>query len=270
MSSAEWLTKNRAMWDEKAPVHLTSPMYDVPGFKAGRLSLQAHEIEDLRDVAGRDLIHLQCHIGLDTLSWARLGANVTGVDFSAASIRGAEALAEELGLKAQFHVCDVYDTPSVVGHRFDVVYTGVGALCWLPDIARWARVARDLLKPGGELYLFEFHPVEWMLDLAADGRLALNFDYFTPPEGYRDAGAVDYAGANEMQASETVQWNHPLGAVVTALVDAGLRIDSLRELPASVLQKWDCMERTETGMFQMAKGLPSTPLMYVLRASLRS
>jgi SAM-dependent methyltransferase len=245
MSSAEWLTKNRAMWDEKAPVHLTSPMYDVPGFKAGRLSLQAHEIEDLRDVAGRDLIHLQ-------------------------SIRGAEALAEELGLKAQFHVCDVYDTPSVVGHRFDVVYTGVGALCWLPDIARWARVARDLLKPGGELYLFEFHPVEWMLDLAADGRLALNFDYFTPPEGYRDAGAVDYAGANEMQASETVQWNHPLGAVVTALVDAGLRIDSLRELPASVLQKWDCMERTETGMFQMAKGLPSTPLMYVLRASLRS
>lgn len=267
MSTPDWLIKNQAMWDKKAPVHLASPMYDVPGFKEGRLSLQAHEIEDLRHIAGRDLIHLQCHIGLDTLSWARLGANVTGVDFSSRSIEGAASLARELGLAAEFHVCDVYDAAATVDRQFDVVYTGVGALCWLPDIEPWARVVHDLLKVGGELYLFEFHPVEWMLDPGADGRLALTFDYFTPKDGYRDAGAVAYAGEGEVAAAETVQWNHSLGAVVTALVQAGLRIDSLRELGSSVLQKWDCMEPDGAGMFRLQPHMPSTPLMYVLRAS---
>jgi SAM-dependent methyltransferase len=267
MRAPDWLTKNRAMWDAMAPVHLAAPGYDLPGFKAGRSSLQAHEIADLGDVAGRDLVHLQCHIGLDTLSWARRGARVTGVDFSSVSIEAARALADELGLDARFVVSDVYAAAQTLGRAFDVVYTGVGALCWLPDMTAWARVVRDLLKPGGELYLFEFHPVEWMLGCEPDGALSLRFDYFTPPEGYREPAPLDYAGAGETRAFDNVQWNHPLGEVVTALVQAGLRITSLREMGASVLRTWPGMEATPDGMFRMGLGRPSAPLMYVLRAT---
>jgi len=266
--SPDWLSKNRAMWDEKAPLHLASPVYDLPSFKAGRLSLQRHEIQDLKTISGRELVHLQCHIGLDTLSWARLGARVTGVDFSEASIDAAAALAQELGLEARFAVCDVYDAPAALRRTFDVVYTGVGALCWLPDMTKWARVVRDLLRPGGELYLFEFHPVEWVLEPAVGGPLMFKFDYFTPTDGYRDAGVVAYAdGGTALHASETVQWNHPLGEVVTALIEAGLRIDCLRELDASVLRRWDGMEARPDGMFTMSSEQPSIPLMYVLRAT---
>ena len=268
-SFPDWRDLNRRMWDAKVLSHLASPFYDLAGFRAGRLSLQAHEIADLGDVAGRNLVHLQCHIGLDTLSWARLGAKVTGVDFSAQSVQAASALAAELGLSAQFVACDVYDAPAVLKRTFDLVYTGVGALCWLPDMGRWARVVRALLRPRGELYLFEFHPLEWTLDVDATARATVAFDYFTPPEGYRQVGAVAYADAATLgTVTETVQWNHPLGEVVTALVRAGLRIDELRELDVSVLQRWIGMQPEPGGMFRMRNGLPSLPLMYVLRASL--
>lgn len=266
-TTRNWRELNRAMWDEKAPLHLTSPLYDVPGFKAGRTSLLPHEITDLGDVAGKDLVHLQCHIGLDTLSWARLGARVTGLDFSKASVDAAAALTDELGLQARFVAADVYDAPAALKASFDIVYTGVGALCWLPDIDRWAAVVRDLLRPGGELYLFEFHPVEWILDVGTDGTIGVGFDYFTSADGYRDGGAVDYADTTTpTSANATVQWNHPLGEVVTALIKAGLQIEELRELDRSVLRRWDGMEQTPDGMYRFQEGRPSLPLMYVLRA----
>lgn len=262
----DWLTLNRAMWDEKAPAHLRSPLYDLDGFRAGRSSLQPHEIEELGPaVAGKALVHLQCHIGLDTLSWARLGARVTGLDFSPAAIEAARGLAAELGLEARFVVSDVYAAPAALGADYDIVYTGVGALCWLPDIGRWAEVVRELLRPGGELYLFEFHPVEWMLEPDAAGRPMLAVDYFTPPHGYR-GGAVSYADDAPAAADATVEWNHPLGEVVTALAQAGLAIESLRELDRSVLARWPGMAAGPDGMFASPAGGPSLPLMYVLRA----
>src|SRR5271170_3564493 len=137
MTDPSWGELNRAMWNERVPLHLNSPVYDVPSFKAGALSLRAHEIKDLGDVTGKDLIHLQCHFGLDTLSWARLDARVTGLDFSEPAIRAATDLAREIGIDASFVTSDVYSAPQAVGHRtFDIVYTGVGALCWLPDMQR--------------------------------------------------------------------------------------------------------------------------------------
>lgn len=265
-ASPHWRDLNRAMWDEKVPGHLRSEIYDVDGFKAGRLSLQRHEIEDLGDVAGKDLVHLQCHIGLDTLSWARLGARATGLDFSAASVEAAAALAGEVSLSTQFVVADVYDAPRALNAAYDIVYTGVGALCWLPDLDRWAAVVRELLRPGGELYLFEFHPVEWILDGDGQGGVGIAYDYFTPPEGW-SGDSVSYADAGSPTlAKATVQWNHPLGEVVTALVAAGLRIESLRELDRSVLRRWDGMELTADGMYRMQPPAPALPLMYVLRA----
>jgi SAM-dependent methyltransferase len=263
-----WRELNRAMWNEKTPFHLASENYDVAGFKAGRMSLRRHEIADLGDVTGRDLIHLQCHFGLDTLSWARLGAKVTGLDFSEAAVRAATELALTIGIDASFVMSDVYDAPAAVGHRtFDIVYTGVGALCWLPDTDRWARVVRDLLRPGGQLYLFEFHPAKWMFESSAPSGIEIRDAYFTPAEGYTIAGGVMYADTSiPSDATPTVQWNHPIGEVVSALCGAGLRIESLRELDRDVLCQWEGMERTEDGMYRMPPDRPSLPLMYVLRA----
>ena len=262
-----WREKNRAMWDAKTPLHVTSAEYDVAGFKAGETRLSAHEIEDLGDVSGKDLIHLQCHFGLDTLSWARLGARTVGLDFSDPAVRAARKLAQEIGVAAEFVLSDVYDAPAAVGHRtFDIVYTGVGALCWLPDMDRWARIVFDLMKPGGQLYLFEFHPVKFIFDPAVTSEPVIRDDYFTPAEGCPDGGGT-YADASiPADAHPTVQWSHPLGEVVTALVRAGLRIDSLRELDRSVLREFDFMELAEDGMYRMPTGRPSLPLMYVLRA----
>ena len=257
-----WRALNRAMWDAKTPAHLRSALYDLPGFEAGALSLQQHEIEDLGDVTDKDLVHLQCHIGLDTLSWARLGARVTGLDFSGAATKAATDLACRIGVPARFVTADVYDAPTALGATFDIVYTGVGALCWLPDIRGWAHVVSQLLRPGGELYLFEFHPVEWVLG----DDLQIQYDYFTPKAGYC-AGAVNYADAGApAEAGDTVQWNHPLGEVVTALVRAGLVIESLRELDREVLQRWDGMEQADDGLYRLPADRPSLPLMYVLRA----
>ena len=265
-TAPDWRTLNRAMWDEKVSTHLCSPVYDIEGFKAGRNSLRVHEMDDLMPVSGKSLIHLQCHIGLDTMSWTRLGASATGLDFSPASIDAASGLAGELGLDTKFVVADVYDAPAVLRGTFDVVYTGVGALCWLPDVIRWAAVVHDLLRPGGELYLFEFHPVEWIFERDVQGAPTLREHYFTPAEGYR-GGSVSYADDDVSASSNpTIQWNHSLGDVVMALIQAGLRIDALRELGRSVVRNWEGMEKTADGMFAMAPDKPSLPLMYVLRA----
>jgi SAM-dependent methyltransferase len=263
-----WRTLNQAMWNQKTPLHLASATYDVAGFKAGRMSLRPHEIADLGDVAGKDLIHLQCHFGLDTLSWARLGARVTGLDFSEPAVQAATAIARDIGIDAAFVTADVYDAQAAVARRtFDIVYTGVGALCWLPDMERWARVVHDLLRSGGELYLFEFHPVKWMIEGGAPSHIEIRDGYFSAPEGYTQAGGVDYADKSiPSAATPTVQWNHPLGEVVTALCDAGLRIETLRELDRDVLRQWDIMVSTEDGLYRMPPDRPSLPLMYVLRA----
>ena len=268
MTEPSWRALNRAMWDAKAPLHVASAAYDVAGFKAGGSRLSAHEIADLGDVSGRDLIHLQCHFGLDTLSWARLGARVTGIDFSEPAILAARELARETGIDATFVTSDVYDAlAAVAGRTFDIVYTGIGALCWLPDIARWAKVVHDLLRPDGQLYLFEFHPVKWMVYDSQPDNIAILDSYFTPPDGYTDGGGVSYADTSIPAAvTPTIQWNHPLGEVVTALVRAGLRIDELRELNRDVLRHWDTMVQAGDGMFTMPPGRPSLPFMYVLRA----
>ena len=264
----DWREQNRAMWDGTLSGHLKSPVYDVEAFRQGALTIQTFEVEDMGDVRGKSLVHLQCHFGLDTLSWARLGAEVTGLDFSGEAMAAARRLADETGLSARFVTADVYDAPAALGDTYDIVYTGVGALPWLPDMDRWARVVRDLLKPGGELYLFEFHPVEWMLDEEGDGT-RLRHSYFTPPEGYRDGGAVTYAGGYESVSDATsVQWNHPLGEVVTALIRAGLTVTELRELDRNILDTWDGMVETEDGLYAMPPDRPSLPFMYVLRAIL--
>ncbi|MFC5059661.1 class I SAM-dependent methyltransferase [Saccharothrix xinjiangensis] len=264
--SADWLDLNRANWDDRVRVHAGSEFYDLEGFRGGACTLRAFEVEEVGDVDGLDLVHLQCHMGQDTLSWARRGARVTGVDFSAEAIGTARALAEDTGLadRARFVVSDVHTAPEALGgERFDVVYTGIGALVWLPDLTRWARVVADLLTDGGFLYLAEFHPLGELLD---DDGLALRGDYFRTGGTTHDYPHT-YTDGPALTETLSVEWQHPLGEVVTALAGAGLRVDSLRERENTLFRRYPALEATGDGEYRFPPGHPRLPLMYTLRAT---
>ena len=153
-----YMRSNLEHWNKLTPIHERSKFYDVESFKSGKSTLKSIELEELGDVSGRSLLHLQCHFGLDTMSWARLGARVTGVDFSDRAISLAQELSKELGIEADFVCSDVYDLRSILDKQFDIVFTSYGILCWLPDLRRWAEVIAHFLRPGGTFYMVEGHP----------------------------------------------------------------------------------------------------------------
>ena len=261
----DWRALNRANWDDRVPVHLASSLYDVAGFRAGASSLMPFEVAEVGSVAGKRLVHLQCHIGLDTLSWARQGAVVSGLDFSVPSIAAASSLAAELGLKATFVVSDVYEAATAFGGRlFDIAYTGSGALVWLPDIPRWARVVAGLLAPGGFLYLLEGHPFAQVLEYAPG--LTVLQHYFAEGPEVEDY-PYSYTDGPALEHTRTAQFQHGLGEVVTSLVDAGLRIDFLREHDFDGWRRFEQLQLQEDGTYRFPPGQPRVPLMYSLRAS---
>lgn len=231
----KYLALNRANWDERAPAHVRSPGYGVDALLADPRALSGVVEFDrprLGDVAGLRGVHLQCHIGTDTLSLARLGADMTGLDFSPAAVRIAGELAARAGVEVRYVEQDVYAAPQVlpVG-TFDLVYTGIGALCWLPDVHRWAQVVAELLAPGGRLFMRETHPVLWALgDPGADGRLVVEYPYFetVEPTVWDEPGTYVETDAT-FTKNVTCEWNHGLGEVLGALFDAGLRVTALEE-----------------------------------------
>jgi SAM-dependent methyltransferase len=262
---SEWLRINRANWDERVGIHAASEFYDLPAFRAGASTLRSFEHDEVGDVSGRGLLHLQCHMGQDTLSWTRLGAKTVGLDFSEPAIRTARMLAEDVRLagRARFVVSDVYDAEAALeGERFDIVYTGLGALVWLPDLDRWAKVVTSLLKPGGFLYLVEFHPLSDML--GNDGR-TVEQDYFDT-RGQDLDHPYTYTSGPAMTRTRQVQWHHPLGEVLTALAGAGLRLDFLRERDVTLFRRFPILESSH-GEYRFPAGHPRVPLLYSLRAT---
>ncbi|MCF6470662.1 class I SAM-dependent methyltransferase [Nonomuraea sp. MG754425] len=261
----DYLRINQANWNARVPIHVASDFYDVAGFQAGRCSLRAFELEEVGDVAGRSLAHLQCHFGLDTLSWARLGAEVTGLDFSGAAVEQAGAIAADCGIPARFVAADVYDAPEALGGTYDIVYTGLGALVWLPDLDRWARTVAALLNPGGFLYLAEFHPFADLLDDETGTRVV--HDYFD-----RDPQVwtlpYTYTGGDVLEHQTSVEFRHGLGDIVTAIAAAGLRVEFLHEHDHTLFRRFDTMtDEEERGTYRMPAGQPRRPLMFSLRAS---
>ena len=260
---------NRAHWDEVVPIHVASDFYDVASFKAGESKLKPVELAELGDVRGKTLLHLQCHFGLDTLSWAREGAIVTGIDFSEPAIAQARALASELSIPARFIVTNVYDAPSVLDEQFDIVFTSYGVLGWLPDIARWAQVGAHFVKPGGTFYIAEFHPVSNVFDESPgiDG-LYVKYPYFSLPEPFKDDTGNDYADpTSKLQHATTYWFPHSLGEVVTALIDAGLRIDHLHEFPFSTYQFLPFTARQPDGTVRLTQHDGCIPLLYSIKAT---
>ena len=260
--SDDWRTLNRASWNARTPVHLASRFYDLDAWKRGACSLKPIELEEVGDVRGRRLLHLQCHFGQDTLSWARRGAEVVGLDFSDAAVEAARALAAEAGLPARFVCADVFDAAAAVGETFDIVYTSYGVIGWLPDLDPWARQVAACLRPGGRFHLIEFHPFVWVFDDDLD-RLAYPWDSRHTPIHTEQTGT--YADPDADVKIVEVGWNHGLGTVITALLRAGLIIDALREhdwTPYAILP--GCVE-VAPGRYRVEK-LPGAPLVYSLIA----
>jgi SAM-dependent methyltransferase len=260
---------NRRMWDAWTPHHASSAFYDVASFKAGRESLDAIELAGVGDVTGKSLLHLQCHFGLDTLSWARHGALATGIDFSEPAIRAARVLADDLGLDARFILCDVYETlDHLDGERFDVVFTSHGAISWLPELGPWAEVIASALKPGGMFFIAESHPYLWVFDEEVEDP-ELRFRY-----GYFDAGPLtqeqtgSYAAPESGVSSTPHSWQHTFEDLVGALVAAGLRVTSLREYPYLSWAWFPFMVKGVDGMYRLPHGMPDLPLMFTLTATL--
>ncbi len=230
----DYLALNRANWDDRAALHAASPDYRVeelvadPTLISGVVQFDAPRLGDL---SGLDVVHLQCHIGTDTLSLHRLGvASVTGVDLSPESIQQAARLAERAGAELRYVVSDVYSAPqALAGQQFDLVYTGIGALCWLPSIDRWAQTVAALLRPGGRLLVRDVHPLLWAIESDLPG-FALEYTYYEQEAGNYWDGEQTYVSTDRpLTATRQVEWNHSLGEIVTALLAHGMRLTALVE-----------------------------------------
>jgi SAM-dependent methyltransferase len=230
----EQIGDNLKTWEAWTQIHVGSDFYDVTSFRDGRrpIRVRDYEIAEMGPVAGKSLLHLQCHFGLDTLSWGRLGARVTGADFSPAAIAAARELATDVGAEAEFVVSDLYELPRNLDRQFDVVYTSRGVIGWLPDIRRWGQVVGHFVKPGGVFYMTEIHPVAQAFDDedVAPGELRLRYPYWEhePPLTFDVHGSYADRDAPTDGLREH-SWNHGLGEIVTALIDGGLQIEFVHE-----------------------------------------
>jgi SAM-dependent methyltransferase len=264
---------NQRLWDAWTAVHAAGEFYDLAGFREGGIRIRPYEIAALGDVTGKSLLHLQCHFGLDTLSWARLGAIVTGVDFSPAAIRLARELAADIGITdARFIESNVYQLPVRLADAFDIVYTSRGVLGWLPDIRGWARVVARFVRPGGRFYISEAHPVIQVFESEGVGPRELRLQY--PYWEHGDPLIFDVHGSYadrdaELGAEHTEHgWDHGLGEIVSALIDAGLRIDRLEEQPFLEWPADFLVEREPgSGVYVLPDGPGELPLMFSLLAS---
>lgn len=235
-STAAYFAANKALWNAKTPIHIDTEMYDMEAFRAGQSSLRSIELEGLGDVAGKSMLHLQCHFGQDSLSWAREGAQVTGVDLSDAAIDQARALSDELNLPAEFVCCNVYDLKDHLKGQFDIVFTSYGTIGWLPDLDQWAEVINHFLKPGGTFFIADFHPVVWMMD---DSFNEIAYSYFNK-EVIEEEISGTYADPDADIQMLSYAWNHPLSEIITALIGKGLEIRDLSEYDYS---PWACFPR---------------------------
>ena len=253
---------NQKYWDELAHVHYRA--YDLKGLRDGGISLDEIQVKEVGDVRGKSMLHLQCHIGHDTLSWARLGAQVTGIDFSGESIKVAETLRAELGLNAGFIQSNVYDLPELLNGSFDIVYTSQGVLCWLRDLTRWSEIVSGFVKPGGFFYIMDGHPFSMIFDNDKSGPLEVRYSYFGEGCPARWEGGSDYASSYQSE-TPTFEWTWGMGDVINALIASGLRIDFVHEFDRLFYKGFPNMVKDEEGWWYLPEY--RTPLSFSLKAT---
>jgi SAM-dependent methyltransferase len=264
---------NRQLWNTWTGLHERSSFYNLEGFRAGQLSLRPIELAELASgVAGKTLLHLMCHFGLDTLSWARLGAQVTGVDLADQAVALAQRLTAELKIPGRFVAGDVYRLPDLLDDQFDIVYCSYGILHWLPDLGPWAQVIAHFLKPGGQFYIVEDHPFFRVFASDEHGRPFVDNPYFPEPVPYALEMQGSYASVTgpDGQPAPKVHgynWDHPIGDLLTALIAAGLRIEYLHEFDFAMRAKFPVMRQGPDGLWRLPEPLRgSIPLLFSLSA----
>jgi ubiquinone/menaquinone biosynthesis C-methylase UbiE len=257
---------NQELWDEVAPVHLKA-YKEVQLLREGGTSLDEIELREIGDVRGKTLLHLQCHIGTDTLSWARQGARVTGVDFSAQSIACARQLRQELQLEANFIQSNVYELRTKLNERFDIVYTSRGVLCWLRDLDQWAQIVAHFLKPEGVFYIMETHPLCDIFEETKPGELSIIYPYFHRPEpAVWDDDAPDYADGEYIPEHPSYEWSWSVGEILNALIKAGLQIESFNEYERLFFRRYPGMASDYERWYHFPQYAGKLPLLFTLKA----
>lgn len=254
---------NKKWWNDVTKVHLHSELYDLPGFKKGKSSLQATELEEVGDVRDKTLLHLMCHFGMDTLSWARLGAIATGVDLSDNSIKLAKKLSKEIGVPAAFICSDIYGLPSVMDKKFDIIFTSYGVLCWISKIRKWGKIINHFLKVGGMFYIVELHPFTNILS----HDFKIFYKYFDKGP-YIDDSSGTYTDWGANVKGFTYEWSYTLGDVINALIKVGLKIEYVHEFPFTMYDQFPgFMEQNEKGQYVLKNKKIQIPLLFSLKAT---
>ncbi|UCC79877.1 MAG: class I SAM-dependent methyltransferase [Candidatus Zixiibacteriota bacterium] len=260
----KYIETNRSLWDGWTEINKNSDLYDLESFKAGKNRLKSIELEELTGVSGKTMLHLMCHFGMDTMSWARMGAKVTGIDFSPEAISLARSLSEELNIPARFIETELYNLPKVLDEKFDIVFTSYGVKAWVRDTGKWAELIARYLKPGGIFYMVEFHPILGMFD---DDGEKLEYPYFYSPEPIKYVAEGNYADPDHDFKHDAYEWFHSLGEIVTALISSGLGIDYLHEFPYSPTNCCSFFTEHSPGKY-VIKNYPNlVPLVFSIRAT---
>lgn len=261
--SIDYININKQSWDKRTGFHVTSEFYDVDGFVKGKTSLNDIELTLLGDVSNKTILHLQCHFGQDSLSLARLGAKVTGIDLSDQAIEAAIGLNEKLGLDAAFICCNIYDLPKYLNQQFDIVYTSYGTISWLPDLNKWGEIIAKFLNPNGKFVFVEFHPVVWMFD---DNFEKVAYSYFnTGPIVETETGT--YADKKADMQQKCIIWNHGIGEVVNGLINNGLEINDLKEYDYYTYDFLNHTEQIEEKKFRIKHLQNNIPLIFSIVAT---
>ncbi len=259
----DYITLNKQAWNNKTDVHIASDFYDNDRFLKGKSTLNSIELELLGDIKGKSILHLQCHFGQDTMTFSRMGAKATGVDFSETAIARAKEFNMQLGLDASFVCCDIYDLPNQLTEKFDIVFTSYGTIGWLPDLDKWANVVSQFLKPNGKFIIADFHPVVWMYD---NDFKEVFYSYFNiEPIIEQETGT--YANQDSKIETTSVGWNHPISDILNSLISKGLSISSFKEYDYSPYNCLNEMEEFEPNKYRIKKFGNKIPMVYSIAAS---
>ena len=263
MNTKKYFDANKKLWDARVGVHAKSELYNLNGFKNGNTSLQQIELKEVSNVKGKTILHLQCHFGLDTLSWARLGAKVTGVDLSEEGIKLVKSLSDELHLEAKFICSNIYDIENHINEKFDIVFTSYGTIGWLNDLQEWGRIISKYLKPGGFFYIVDFHNIMWMFD---EKYKYFKYSYFFNEQPIEEKNQGTYADRNANIKNIEYGWNHPLSDVINSLINNGLKLEFLHEYPFSVYDVFHNMVKGEDGFYRLKEMENIIPMMFSIMA----
>ncbi len=259
----KYIQANKKWWNDVTPIHSSSQLYNLPAFKKGDSTLGSLERKEVGDVTGKSMLHLMCHFGMDTLSWAREGALVTGVDLSDSSITLAKKLSTEANTPADFICSDIYTLPKVLDKKFDIVFTSHGVLLWLSNLKEWAKIINRFLKPGGMFYIAEVHPFTSVLS----HDFQMKYNYFNT-ESYIDDSPGTYTDWNADIKGTTYQWNHTISEVINVLVGQGLKIEFIHEFPFTTYDQFPgFMKQNKKGQYVLKNNKIKIPLLFTLKAT---